>query len=93
LPDKSRRDSINKSGMKIIRVAALALSLMLSAGGADAEHEKSIEDGFRHANSNRNVTGGRQSVSRLYEWVNLARIRPIMLRRSENDSRQPRPQP
>lgn len=58
--------------MKIIRVAALALSLMLSAGGADAEHEKSIEDGFRNANSNsnRNVTGGRQSVSRLYEWVN-----------------------
>ena len=63
--------------MKIIRVAALALSLMLSAGGADAEHEKNIEDGFRHANSNRNVTGGRRSASnlqppsfKLYEWVN-----------------------
>ena len=51
--------------MKIIRVAALALSLMLSAGGADAQHEKNIEDGFRHANSNRNVTGGRRPASNL----------------------------
>ena len=32
--------------MKIIRVAVLALSLMLSAGGADAEHEKTLKMGF-----------------------------------------------
>ena len=69
--------------MKIIHVAVLALSLMLSASGAEAQHEKSIEDGFRNANSNRNsnsnrnVTGGRRSASKLqpptsklYEWVN-----------------------
>jgi len=43
---------------------------MLSASGADAQHEKSIEDGFCNANSNRNVTGGRRSASKLYEWVN-----------------------
>ena len=56
--------------MKIIRVAALALSLMLSAGGADAQHEKSIEDGFRNSNRNSNITGGRRPASKLYEWVN-----------------------
>ena len=56
--------------MKIVRAAVLALSLMLSASGADAQYEKSIEDGFCNANSNRNVTGDRRSGSKLYEWVN-----------------------